>query len=128
MGVRTDLHPVRRHLSCVLPVHKVLHVARQLDGSFSPQRAGPGISAVVAAGLLRNGFNVDDPVVARTLAYLEKKVQADGGIYDKFLANYTTSVALMAFAEANKDHRYDAVMKRATEFLRTMQYDENTPE
>ncbi|HEV3117851.1 MAG TPA: prenyltransferase/squalene oxidase repeat-containing protein [Gemmataceae bacterium] len=100
-----------------------LKTTQGMDGSFSPQRAGPGISAVVAAGLLRNGYSIDDPMVARTLAYLEKKVQQDGGIYDKFLANYTTSVALMAFAEANKDHRYDAVIKRATEFIRTMQYD-----
>src|SRR5947209_6457953 len=84
------------------------------DGSFSPQRAGPGISAVAAAALLRNGFSRDDPLVSRTLAYLEKKVQKDGGIYDRLLANYTTSVALMAFAEANKDGRYDAVIKRAT--------------
>jgi squalene-hopene/tetraprenyl-beta-curcumene cyclase len=105
-----------------------LKTTQGIDGSFSPQTAGPGISAVVAAGLLRNGFSVDDPVVARTLAYLEKRVQPDGGIYDKFLANYTTSVALMAFAEANKDHRYDAVMKRATEFLRTMQYDDKKVE
>src|SRR5262245_42405735 len=63
-----------------------LKTTQGADGSFSPQRAGPGISAVVAAGLLRNGFATDDPVVARTLAYLEKNIQKDGGIYDKFLA------------------------------------------
>jgi squalene-hopene/tetraprenyl-beta-curcumene cyclase len=71
------------------------------DGSFSPQRAGPGVSAVVASALLRNGFRPDDPVVAKTLGYLELNVRKDGGIYDKFLANYTTSVALISFAEAN---------------------------
>lgn len=98
------------------------------DGSFSPQRAGPGVSAVVASGLLRNGFSPDDPVAAKTLAYLEKSVQKDGGIYDKFLANYTTSVALMAFAEANSAGRYDTVIKNATQFLRGMQYDESKVE
>src|SRR5262249_19616669 len=66
------------------------------DGSFSPKRAGPGITAVVAAGLLRNGFGPDDPTTAKALRYLEKSVQKDGGVYDRFLANYTTSVALVA--------------------------------
>jgi hypothetical protein len=105
-----------------------LKTTQGMDGSFSPQRAGPGISAVAAAGLLRNGFSIDDPVLGKTLAYLEKKVQTDGGIYDKFLANYTTSVALMAFAEANKDRRYDSVIKHATEFLRGMQFDDSKVE
>ena len=53
------------------------------DGSFSPEIAGPGISALVVAGLLRNGYSPDDPVVAKTLDYLEKNVQKDGGIYEK---------------------------------------------
>ncbi|HLN31084.1 MAG TPA: prenyltransferase/squalene oxidase repeat-containing protein [Gemmataceae bacterium] len=98
------------------------------DGSFSPRIAGPGISAVVAAGLLRNGFSPEDPVVAKTLAYLEKRVKKDGGVYDKMLANYTTSVAVMAFAEANKDGRYNTVIKNATQFLRTMQFDDSKVE
>jgi squalene-hopene/tetraprenyl-beta-curcumene cyclase len=98
------------------------------DGSFSPQIAGPGISAVVAASLLRNGHSPADPLVAKTLAYLEKKVQKDGGIYDKFLANYTTSVALLAFAQANTDGKYDTVIKNANQFLRGIQFDESKVE
>jgi squalene-hopene/tetraprenyl-beta-curcumene cyclase len=66
-------------------------------------------------------MSADDPLVARTLSYLEKKVQKDGGIYDKFLANYTTSVAIMAFAEANHNGRYDAVLKKASSFLKGLQ-------
>ncbi len=91
------------------------------DGSFAPRLAGPGVTAVVAAALLRNGYGPDDPVVAPALAYLEKKVQTDGGVYERMLANYTTSVAVMAFAEANKGGRYDAVIKNATQFLRGLQ-------
>jgi squalene-hopene/tetraprenyl-beta-curcumene cyclase len=98
------------------------------DGSFSPKIAGPGVSAVVAASLLRNGVKADDPLVAKTLAYLEKKVQKDGGVYDKFLANYTTSVAVMAFAEANMQGKYDSVIKNATQFLRGMQFDDSKVE
>jgi len=92
------------------------------DGSFSPRIAGPGVTAVVVAGMLRGGFRVDDPVVRRGLTYLEKSVKKDGGIYDKGLANYTTSVAVMALQEANKDGRYDAIIKNATAYLKKLQY------
>ncbi len=91
------------------------------DGSFSPRIAGPGVTAVVVAGMLRNGFRADDPVVARGLKYLEKSVKADGGIYDKGLANYTTSVAVMALKEANKDGKYDAIIKKASDYLKKLQ-------
>ncbi len=94
------------------------------DGSFSPRVAGPGVSAVIAAGLLRNGLSPDDPLVAKTLAYLEKSVKKDGGIYDRGLANYTTSVALMAFHEANAGGKYDAILKNAARFLKGLQYDD----
>ena len=92
------------------------------DGSFSPKRAGPGISALVATALLRNGYSTDEPTVAKTLGYLEKNIQKDGGIYNKFLANYTTCIALLAFKEANKDGKYDTVIKRASEFLKGLQH------
>jgi squalene-hopene/tetraprenyl-beta-curcumene cyclase len=92
------------------------------DGSFSARRTGPGVSALVAAGLLRNGRGADDPVVTRTMAYLEKSVKPDGGVYDRGLANYTTSVAVMAFKEADAGGKYDAIVKNATAFLKGLQY------
>jgi len=94
------------------------------DGSFSPKIAGPGISALVAAGLLQNGHSAKEPMLAKTLGYLEKQVQKDGGIYSKFLANYTTSVAIMAFKEANKDGKYDDLLKKAGLFIKGIQFDE----
>jgi squalene-hopene/tetraprenyl-beta-curcumene cyclase len=102
-----------------------LRKSQQPDGSFSAQRAGPGISALVAAALLRNGVSADDPLVAKTLTYLEGKVQPNGGIYDKALANYTTSVALMAFTEANTGGKYDTVIKNASQYLKKLQYDDS---
>ena len=98
------------------------------DGSFSPRIAGPGVSAVVAAALIRSGYSPQDPLLARTLGYLERNVKKDGGIYDKGLANYTTCVALMAFAEANRQGRYDTVIQNATRFLRGMQFDDSKVE
>jgi hypothetical protein len=93
------------------------------DGSFSPKIAGPGVTAVVVAGMLRCGFAVDDPVVTKGLKYLEKSAKKDGGIYDKGLANYTTSVAVMALREANKDGKYDAIIKNASAYLKKLQFD-----
>src|SRR5437899_1121297 len=49
------------------------------DGSWSSKRAGPGITALVVAGLLRNGQSPKDPMIARAITYLEKSVQKDGG-------------------------------------------------
>jgi squalene-hopene/tetraprenyl-beta-curcumene cyclase len=94
---------------------------QQDDGSFSKRFAGPGITALVVAGLLQNGRGLDDPMVAKALKFMEKSVKKDGGIYDKGLANYTTSVSLMAFKEGNKKGKYDAIIKNATKFVRTMQ-------
>jgi squalene-hopene/tetraprenyl-beta-curcumene cyclase len=91
------------------------------DGSFAPKLAGPGVSGVVAAALLRNGVKPDDPMLAKTLSYLESKVQPDGGVYEKMLANYTTGVAMVAFAEANTGGKYDAILRNGTKFLRSLQ-------
>jgi hypothetical protein len=92
------------------------------DGSFSAKATGPGATALVVAGLLRHGYPTDDPVVSKAIAYLEKNIKPDGGIHDKKLANYTTSIAIMAFQEANKGGKYDTVLKNATGFLKGLQY------
>ena len=105
-----------------------LKKSQAADGSFSPKLGGPGITALVVAGLLRNGYSPDHPVVAKGLAYLEKSIQKDGGVYDKALANYSTCVGLMAFKEANSKGRYDKVIANATKFLKTLQIDESVIE
>lgn len=117
--------PTKGDLAPVVDKAVAFLKARQgADGSFSPRAGGPGITALVVAGLLRNGVPSDDPVVAKALHYLESKVQPDGGIYDRMLANYTTCVAVMALKEANKGGRYDAAIANAAKFLKTLQYDE----
>jgi hypothetical protein len=93
------------------------------EGGFALKVGGPGVSALIAAGLIRNGISPREPVVERTLKFLEKKVKADGGVYDQSLANYTTSVAVMAFKEANAGGKYDAVLKNAVKFLKGLQDD-----
>jgi squalene-hopene/tetraprenyl-beta-curcumene cyclase len=93
------------------------------DGAFSAQ-AGPGVTAVVTAGILRHGRSVDDPAVAKSLKYLEGFVQSDGGIHakDSVYKNYETSLALMCFAEANRDGRYTNLIKNAEKFLKGEQW------
>jgi squalene-hopene/tetraprenyl-beta-curcumene cyclase len=102
-----------------------LKSSQNKDGSFAPKLAGPGITAIVVAGLTRNGVSAQDPVIARGLDYLEKNVQKDGGVYSKFLANYTTSIAIMAFKEANVGRKYDTVIKNAGEFLKGIQKEDD---
>jgi len=96
------------------------------DGSYSAQ-AGTGVTSLVTTALLRSGRSADDPLVAKSLKYIEKFIQADGGIYQKgsLYRNYETSLAVMCFAEANADGRYDKVLKAADKFLKQIQWDES---
>ncbi len=99
--------------------------AQAEDGSFSSD-AGPGVTGVVAAALLANGVKASDPVVAKALAYLEKYVHDDGGIYPDGSThkNYETCVAMMAFHAANADGKYKDLLKKAEAFIRMEQWDE----
>ena len=94
------------------------------DGSWtSPEQ--PGISALVVASLLKSDVGVDDPMVAKGLEHLETFIQSDGGIYrpESSHKNYETSISLVAFDAANKDGRYDAVLRDAADFLKGLQWD-----
>jgi squalene-hopene/tetraprenyl-beta-curcumene cyclase len=96
-----------------------------VDGSYSRQ-TGSGVTSVVTAALLRQGLGPDDPLVAKSLKYLEGVVQPDGGIYapKSQTENYETALGLMCFADANKDHRYDKIIKAADRCLKGMQWGE----
>ncbi len=95
------------------------------DGSWSPDRKEPGITALVVTALLRSGRVVPgDPAVAKALTYLEQFLGPKGGLTEAPHSNYTTSIALMAFHEANQGGRYDRIIKGGQEFLKTMQWDE----
>jgi squalene-hopene/tetraprenyl-beta-curcumene cyclase len=96
------------------------------DGSYSAQ-AGPGITALITTALLRHGRSPDDPVVAKSLKYLESFVQDDGGIYkpDSRLKNYETCLAVVCFKEANANGRYDKILKQADKYIKGEQWDED---
>lgn len=101
-----------------------LQSAQADDGSFS-SHAGPGVTAVVTIGLLRSGRSPDDPMVARALKYLEGHVRDDGGVYQlgSRHRNYETCLALACFAEANRDGRYNALIRDAEKYVKDLQWD-----
>ena len=95
------------------------------DGSFSAQ-TGVGPTALVAASLLSVDVPVQDPVVAKALAYLMKHVQEDGGIYatGSRHQNYDSCIALVALSKANKDGKYTEQLKKIEAFIKKQQWDE----
>jgi len=93
------------------------------DGSYSA-KISPAVTALCVDGLLRSGRSPDDPAIAKSLKYLEGFVQPDGGIYKpgSTIQNYETSIAIMCFAEANKDGRYKDLIKAAEKYVKTIQW------
>jgi squalene-hopene/tetraprenyl-beta-curcumene cyclase len=95
------------------------------DGSWSSDRKEPGITALAATALLRSKrVTPDDPAIVKALEYLQQYVGPGGGLSEAPHSVYSTSVALMAFHEANKSGRYDAIIKGSQAFLKNSQYDE----
>jgi len=95
------------------------------DGSVSPQ-IGIGPTALATLGLLRSGRTAADPQVAKGLKYLEEYAQESGGIHmpGGRIPMYESCIALICFREANRDGRYDKLIKGADAFIRTGQWDE----
>jgi squalene-hopene/tetraprenyl-beta-curcumene cyclase len=131
----TGLAGLNAFAAAVVPDPKIdALVAKAIDylaksqtpaGAFSPQ-SGVGVTALVTTGMLRNGRSPDDPLIARSLKFLEGYVQPDGGIYSPKLGfkNYETSIGLTCFVEANADKRYDKLIRNAEKFLKATQWTE----
>ncbi len=95
------------------------------DGSYSAQ-AGPAVTALVTTAILRHGRSPDDPLVAKSLKYLQGFVRPDGGVCPEktVYGNYETCLAIMCFTEANQDGRYTPVIEKAEAFVKQLQWDE----
>ncbi|QDU23036.1 prenyltransferase/squalene oxidase repeat-containing protein [Urbifossiella limnaea] len=92
------------------------------DLAPDPRAGGPGITALAVVGLLRNGVPATDDVVAKGIKFLETHIKPDGGVYGQGLATYTTSLAILAFREANTGGRYDKVIAAASGFVKSLQF------
>jgi squalene-hopene/tetraprenyl-beta-curcumene cyclase len=106
-----------------------LKTAQKDEGNFfaSPQ-AEPGLTALIAASLARNGVPADNPVVAKAIKYLEKNVKEDGGVYIKGMSNYMTCLAIVAFKEMNTGGKYDKVLEAAGKYVKSLQFNEGLTE
>ena len=104
---------------------KYLENSQAANGSFSEQ-LGPAVTAMCTTALLENGVPRTSPVVQKGLDYLQGFVHSDGGVYapDSNLRNYETSVAVMCFAAANQDGRYDDIIRNAVNFQKNIQWDD----
>lgn len=102
----------------------LLKDAQNPDGSFNTEKESPAITALCVTGLLKSGCKPDDPAIAKSLKYLEGFVQFDGGVYKpgSAIQNYETSIAIMCFAEANKDGRYKKLIKDADTYVKSIQW------
>ena len=100
-------------------------VGQMKDGSFS-SKTGPGITGLIASGLLAVDLPTSEPVVAKSLKYLEGIRREDGGFYapESRHANYETCLAIMAFSKANEDGRYTEMIQGAERFIKQQQWDE----
>ena len=94
------------------------------DGGFSPQ-VGPAVTALAVAALVESGTPADHPAIAKGLSYLLSFRQPDGGICrpDSAVANYETSIALMALVSCNADGRHDDTIAAARGFISGIQWD-----
>jgi len=83
----------------------------------------PGITALVLHGmLLEPDIDETDEQVARGLDFLLSYKQDDGGIYDRILPNYNTSLALSALGLVNRPDAVAAI-EPAQRFLKGIQWD-----
>ncbi|MGO9922721.1 MAG: hypothetical protein ACLQIB_49500, partial [Isosphaeraceae bacterium] len=99
---------------------RFLRPRQDAKGGWSTQRE-PGITALVVTALLRSGqVPPGDPMVTRAFKYLEGFIGAKGGLSEAPHANYSTSIALVAFQQANVNGRYDRVIKAGQDFLKSM--------
>lgn len=94
------------------------------DGSFTRQ-IGIGVTALAATALLKHGRSPADPTVAKALKVIEAAVQPTGGIHapNGRLKTYETCVAVVCLNEANRDGRFDTILKNADKFIKGVPFD-----
>jgi hypothetical protein len=103
-----------------------LEVTQAEDGSWTSSQS-VGITGLVVTSMMESGRSVDDLGVEKALAFIVSNQQPDGGIHvpDSRFRNYETCIAVLALSEANKDGRYDDIIKNAETNLRSLIWDES---
>ncbi len=97
------------------------------SGGWSVPEQGPAYPAitglVVRGMMMQPGVTQHDPHVAMGVKFMLNHQQADGGIYDKVLPGYNTSMCVTALSGVNTPQAKDAV-KKGVAFLKSLQFGE----
>lgn len=81
----------------------------------------PGITGLVVSGMLLDPkADQSDPSILQGIKYMLNFQQADGGIYDKMLPSYNTSLALSALSKSSLPQAKDSIVP-AQQFLKNLQ-------
>lgn len=109
-----------------------LRAAQHESGGWSVRPEGPQLPAI--AGLVLHGLLMEpgtdgtDPAVAKAAAYVLSFAKPSGGIYDRILPSYNTSICLSALARLGTPEAARAIGP-AQNYLRGLQYSERpTPD
>jgi len=99
------------------------------DGGWGPAPNNTGITGIVVTGLLRCGVKPEDAPATKGITFIEGLINEKAGhIAGKdekaALANYKTSINVMALTAANKGDKYKAAIGNATKYLKEYQWDE----
>lgn len=121
LATRTQVHEsVSRAL-------QYLVASQRADGSWEAfGKPHLGVTALAVKCLIQDDrYGPKHPVVKRTLAYILRFTQSDGGIFvaGEGMRSYYTSVALMALA-ATKDPAHAKRIRDAQQYLKELQLDE----
>jgi len=84
----------------------------------------PAITGLVVSGMLMEPhIDASDSDIRRAVDYMLSFRQPDGGIYDRILASYNTSICLSALARVNRPEAAEAIVP-AQNFLKGIQWSE----
>lgn len=88
----------------------------------------PAITGLVVNGLIMHrAIDANDPAVKRGVEFILTFRQPNGGIYDRVLPSYNTSICLSALSRVNRPEAAAAV-EPAIAFLRSLQWSEQAIE
>jgi Prenyltransferase and squalene oxidase repeat len=89
----------------------------------------PAMSGLVLTGVLMDPTSKEaDPAVQQGVKFILANQQPDGGIYDKVLPSYNTSICLSALSKVKPTKDTSEAIKKAQDFLRSIQYGEGAVE
>jgi squalene-hopene/tetraprenyl-beta-curcumene cyclase len=107
------------------------YLLRQQDaatGGWNVSKEGPQLPAItglVVAGLVRSGQDPASAPIQAGIKFILQYQQTDGGIYDKMMPGYNTSICLTTLCLMPASPHTDSAKEAALKYLRSIQYGED---